>query len=128
MDKGHSRGLVLSAFVEDRERVNDTDDGLTVLEEWGTRKFFDMQEPRAFAGSMIVPPTTDCDLLQAHICWLLLKGQYKSETLVCVCVCVYIFLCVHVCPPKIVAWRALEAGAIAHLIPKAEYLPFLEFY
>ena len=30
------------AFVEDRERVNDIDDCLTVLEEWGTRKFFDM--------------------------------------------------------------------------------------
>ena len=43
MDKGHWRNSVLSAFVEDRERVNDTDDGLTVLAEWGTRNFFDMQ-------------------------------------------------------------------------------------
>ena len=33
---------LLSAFVEDRKRVNDTDDCLTVLAEWGTRKFFDM--------------------------------------------------------------------------------------
>ena len=47
--------------------MNDTDDGLTVLTEWGTGKFFDMHETAwAFTGSLTVPPrkTSDCDLLQ----------------------------------------------------------------
>ena len=47
--------------------MNDTDDGSTVLAEWGTRKFFDMLGTTwAFTGSLTVPPrkTSDCDLLQ----------------------------------------------------------------
>ena len=47
--------------------MNDTDDGLTVLAEWGTRKFFDMHGTAwAFTGSLTVPPrkTSDFDLLQ----------------------------------------------------------------
>ena len=59
------------AFVEDRKRVNYTDDGLTVLAEWGTRIFFDMHRTAwAFTGivtgSLTVPQrkTSDCDLLQ----------------------------------------------------------------
>ena len=58
---------MLSAFVQDRERVNGTDDGLTVLAERETRKFLDMLGTAwAFTGSLTVPPrkTSDCDLLQ----------------------------------------------------------------
>ena len=51
VDKGHWRDSELAAFVVDRERVNDTDDGLTVLAEWGTRNFFDMHRTAwAFTG------------------------------------------------------------------------------
>ena len=53
-------------FVEDLERLNDKDDGLTVLAEQEGRKFFDVQgRAWAFTGSLTVQPrrTFDCDLL-----------------------------------------------------------------
>ena len=44
-------------FVQDQKRVNDKLDGLTVLAELGTRKFFDMHGTAcAFTGSLSVPP------------------------------------------------------------------------
>ena len=52
---------------EDRKRVNKTDDGLTVLAEWGTQKFFDMLGTAwAFTGSLTVlqRKTSFCDLIQ----------------------------------------------------------------
>jgi hypothetical protein len=54
-------------FITDRKRVNDDEDFLIVLAEWGRRKFFDVYgHAWAFAGSVTVPPrkTSDCDLLQ----------------------------------------------------------------
>ena len=44
-------------FVEDLERLNDKDDGLTVLAEQEGRKFFDVQgRAWAFTGSLTVQP------------------------------------------------------------------------
>ena len=49
------------------ESVLDEQDHFTVLTEWGSRNFFDVQgRAWAFTGLLTVPPrkTSDCDLLQ----------------------------------------------------------------
>ena len=56
----------LPIFLEDRKRVQDDEDQFTVLTEFGTQKFFDVQAYAwAFTGSLTVPPrkTFDCDVL-----------------------------------------------------------------
>ena len=53
--------------MEDRNGVNDKDDRFTVLTEWGSQKFFDVQgHAWAFTGLLTVLPrkTSDSDLLQ----------------------------------------------------------------
>ena len=54
-------------FVEDRERVNDKVDSLTMLAEWQTRNFFNIHGTAwAFTGLLTVQPRkpSDRDLLQ----------------------------------------------------------------
>ena len=54
-------------FMDDEKCVLDEHDQFTVLTEWESRKFFDVQgRVWAFTGSLTVPPrkTSDCDLLQ----------------------------------------------------------------
>ena len=54
-------------FMDDRESVLDEHDHFTVLTEWSSQKFFDVQgRAWAFTGSLTVPPmkTSNCDLLQ----------------------------------------------------------------